>query len=157
MISTRMLGLAPRRTATRPATTPPTPASIASQRPTVATSADMCRDRRPHGGAAPELAIGGYIQLSRATDTAIMIRIELAMPAAASRVSSRVASPVALAGSVAGDPDLEAVALGMRLLCDLTPLSHGGANGLSALVKTSWMPDPEPHTSDVSGMIRTLA
>src|SRR5215469_11165432 len=116
MSSARTLGLAPRRTASRPATTPPAPARTATQSATVATPADMCSDRRSQGGAAPDLAIGGYIQLSRASDTTIMIRIETAMPATARRTRTRVMSAADRAGLAAGDAELAPVTLGMRLL-----------------------------------------
>src|SRR5215469_5174428 len=92
MSSARTLGLAPRCTATRPATTPPAPARTAAQSATVATPADTCSDRRSQGGAPPDRAIGGYIQLSRASDTTIMIRIEPAMHATARRARTRVVS-----------------------------------------------------------------
>src|SRR5215470_3427195 len=116
MSSARTLGLAPRCTASRPATTPPAPARTATQSATVDTPADTCSDRRSQGGAAPDLAIGGYIQLSRASDTTIMIRIETAMPATARRTRTRVMSAADRAGLAADDAELAPVTLGMRLL-----------------------------------------
>src|SRR5215472_7558156 len=116
MSSARMLGLAPRCTASRPATTPPAAARTATQSATVATPADTCSDRRSQGGAAPDLAIGGYIQLSRASETAIMIKIEPAMPATARRIRTRVMSAADRAGLAADDAELAPVTLGMRLL-----------------------------------------
>src|SRR5260221_5940381 len=110
------LGLAPRCTASRPATTPPKPTRTASQRATVATPADTPAVRRSQGGAEPDPAMGGYIQLSRTPVMAIMIRIALPIPATASRPRTRVPSALDPTRPVAGEPRLAPVALSIRLL-----------------------------------------
>ncbi len=89
MRSARTLGRAPFWTAISPAVTPPAPRMVASHRAAVAAAADMCTDCRSQGGPAAGMAIGGYIQLLRTIEAATMIRIELTIPAPASRVSTR--------------------------------------------------------------------
>jgi len=87
-----MLGLAPRRTATSPAITPPAPTRIAIHRATDAASADRCADCKPQGGPRRGRTSRGEFQPFRSTDAAIITRIETVIPAAASQVSRRTRS-----------------------------------------------------------------
>jgi hypothetical protein len=89
MSSVRTLGLAPFRTARSPAVTPAPPRMAASQSPPVTTSVETRTDCRSQGGPQAGTAIGGYIRLLRTIDAATMIRIELPIPADASRVRTR--------------------------------------------------------------------
>src|SRR5450755_3640996 len=87
----RTLTRAPRRTAVSPAATPPPPRIAASQRATTTVLAETCTDCSAQGGPAAGRTIGGAIQLDRSSDAPIMIKIELAIPAAAVQVRTRMA------------------------------------------------------------------
>lgn len=71
----------------------------AAHRATVTTPTGTCTDCRSHGGPEAGSTIGGYIQLSRTADAAIMIRIAPPIPAAASQVSRRARPGAGPAGS----------------------------------------------------------
>jgi hypothetical protein len=60
--------------------------------------------------------IGGYIQLSRTADAAIMIRIEEPIPTMASQLRTRARPAVGMACPAVAELELAPVALRMRLL-----------------------------------------
>jgi len=77
---------APRDTATSPAVTPAPPRIAAAHSPSVTTGSGRCTGNSAGSGPAG-LGIGGTVALDRAAEAAIMIRIELPMPSAASQLS----------------------------------------------------------------------
>ena len=79
--------------ASRPAATPPVPSSAASHSPYVTRSADTCRMGSSQGGPAAGIATGGSIQPPRTRDAAIMIRMAMPIPAAATTLSPRAWRP----------------------------------------------------------------
>ena len=90
--------------------------SSAVHRAAIATPVDMCRPVRSQGGPTPGSLIGGYIQLSRTADAAIMIRIEEPIPTMASQLRSRARPAAGIAGAAVAEPGLAPVALRIRLL-----------------------------------------
>src|SRR5215469_463973 len=80
----------PRRAAIRPATTPPPAASAASHRATVTTPTGMCTEGTFQGGPCAGMVSLGGDQYPGLSETAIITRIEPAIPATAAAVMRRV-------------------------------------------------------------------
>jgi len=83
---------APRRTASRPATTPPVPAAAAAHSATVTSGAGGCMANH-HGGPAPALGTCTTALLGPAAETTIMISSDEPMPARASRLGTLAPAP----------------------------------------------------------------
>src|SRR5215472_12289608 len=94
-----MLNLAPRCTATSPATTPAAPTAVASHKAVTTAPGDMWMGRTTQGGPTAGMTTGGYAESLRTSDAKIMIRIELLMHVKASHQSTRATRVTSTSGA----------------------------------------------------------